>query len=93
MALVATVTKKPVSLSMPKMWMITLNMSLKDNDVEVLNKDYSIKYRTGDLIPNKEAKFIELMQADINKYKAEQLIYNNIQLDTAVTNVQAGLVV
>jgi len=93
MALTTTVTKKSVSLSQPKMWMITLNMSLKDNAVEVLNKDYSIRYKTGDSISDKVAKFIELMQADINWYKSEQLIYNNIQLDTAVTNVQAGLVV
>ena len=93
MALTTTVTKKSVSLSQPKMWMITLNMSLKDNAVEVLNKDYSVKYKTGDSVPSKTVTFIELMQADINGYKSEQLIYNNIQLDTVVTNVQAGLVV
>ena len=93
MALTTTITKKSVSLVMPKMWMINLNMVLKDNTVEVLNQDYSVKYETGDLIAPKVSKFVELMQADINKYKSEQLIYNNIQLDTAVTNVQAGLVV
>ena len=93
MALTTTITKKSVSLSMSKMWMITMNMSLKDGVVEVLNKDYSIKYKTGDSVSSKTVTFIELMQADINKYKSEQLIYNNIQLDTAVINVQAGLVV
>ena len=93
MVLTVTVTKKSVSLVMDKMWNVTLNMSLKDDLVEVLNRDYSIRYRTGDSIATKTAKFIELMQTDINKYKSEQQIYTASALDTAVTNVQNGLVV
>ena len=93
MTLIATVTKKSVSKNMEKLWNITMNMILTDETVEVINKDYSIRYRTGDDIGEKTNQLIEQMQADIDKYKAEQAIYTNAQLDTAVSTVQAGLVV
>jgi len=91
MALVATVTKKSVSKVMDKMWHILMNLILTDNSVEVINQDYSVRYRTGDSISDKTAIFINLMQYDIDKYKSEQNIFTHAQLDTAVTNVQAGL--
>ena len=93
MALIATVTKKSVTATMDKMWTITMNMILTDNTVEVINKDYPVNYRSGDSIPAKTAKFIELMQEDIDNYKSEQQLFNAAALNTAVTNVQAGLVV
>jgi hypothetical protein len=63
------------------------------NSVEVLNKDYSVKYRTGDDISLKTDLFIKQMQKDIDNYKSEQAIFTNAQLDTAITTVQEGLVV
>ncbi len=91
MALTVTVTKKSVSLIMSKMWHITLNMVLKENAIEVLNKDYSIRFRTGGSISLKVAGFIKLMQDDIDKYKSEQQIFTAASLDTAIINIQAGL--
>lgn len=70
-----------------------MNMTLTDESVEVMNRDYSIRYRTGDDIGKKTNQLIEQMQADIDKYKAEQAIFMNAQLNTAVSTVQAGLVV
>ena len=93
MALIPTVTKKSVTRQMPKLWNITLNMILTDGSVEVLNKDYSVKYRTGDDISLKTDLFIKQMQKDIDNYKSEQAIFTNAQLDTAITTVQEGLVV
>lgn len=91
MALVATVTKKSVTKIMDKLCNISMNMTLTDDAVEVINKDYSVWYRPGDSIAAKEAGLIAMMQVDIDKYKSEQAIYNNAALDTAVVNVQAGL--
>ena len=93
MALSVTVSKKSVSEDMPKMWRITLNMTLTDNGVEVLNRYYSVRYRTGDSISAKVTKFIALMQADIDTYKSEQNIFTSTQLDQAVINIEAGLAV
>ena len=91
MALTKEVTKKPVTKIMDKMWNITVNLILNNDAIEVLNKDFSVRYRTGDVISTKEAEFIKLMQASINAYKSEQQIYNAPALDTAVTNISNGL--
>jgi len=93
MALIATISKAAVHCQMPKMWNVALNMILTDNDVEVINKDYSVRFRTGDSIAAKQARFIDLMQADIDKYKSERTIYNAAALNTVATNVEAALVV
>ena len=90
MALTATVTKKSVSLVQEKLYNVTFNLILTDT-TEVFNKDYSIKYRTGQNISTLTNKFIKLMQDDIDKYKAEQVIFNATQLNTAVNNVNSGL--
>ena len=93
MTLAVTVIKKSVIKNMDKLWNITINMTLIDESVEVMNKDYSIRYRTDDDIGAKTNQLITQMQADIDKYKAEQAIFANAQLDSAVSTVQAGLVI
>ena len=93
MALVATVTKSSVSKVMPKLWNIVLNMTLIDDGVEVINKDYSVRYRTGDHIPSKTDEFTSMMQYDIDKYKSEQVIYTAAALNTAVADIGEALVV
>lgn len=91
MVLVITVTKKSVSEMMDKLWNIALNMTLTDDAVEVINKDYFVEYIPGDSIAEKKAAYIAMMQADIDKYKSEQTIYNAAALDTAVTDIGNAL--
>jgi hypothetical protein len=93
MALVATVTKKTVTYVLERVWNITLNMVLKDAGVTVFDKDYSVEYIPGDLVAAKEDTLTAMMQADIDKYKSEQVIFGAAALVQAVTNVQGGLVV
>lgn len=92
MAIVVTVTKKSVSLTQTSLWNITLTLTITDG-ATVINTDFSEKYRTGQLVSSITSKFITVMQTEIDKYKAEQVIYNHAQLDTAVTNIKNGLVV
>lgn len=93
MALVSTVTKKSVTEVQDKLWNVTLNMTLDDGAVEVINKDYALHYRPGDSIAAKQVTWIALMQADIDKYKSEKNIFNAAALNTVVTNVGSALVV
>lgn len=92
MAIVVTVTKKNVSLVQPSLWAITLTLTITDG-ATVITTDFSEKYRTGQSISSIISKFITVMQTEINKYKSEQTIYNHPQLDSAVSNIQAGLTV
>lgn len=91
--MIANVTKKSVNLVQKDLYSITLNLSLTEGAVELLNKDFSERHRTGQAISTVTAKFTVAMQTEINKYKAEQVIYNHTQLNTAVTNIQNGLIV
>ena len=91
MTLAMTVSKKSVTKVMDKLWNITMNLTLTDDGKEVINNDYSVRYRTGDNVQAKEKTIADMMQADIKKYKSEQQIYLAAALDTAVTNVQEML--
>lgn len=93
MALIATVSKTSVTKVQDKRWIISWNMTLVDGGEEVVNKNYPIEYIPGDDIEEKEVVITSMMQADINKYKGEQVIHNSAAMDTAVENVQAALVV
>ncbi len=92
MALSAVVTKKSVSYTQSRLHTITFNLLLKDGIVEVLNRDITCLFHTGDSAFAKVAEVIEKMQTEINNYKSEQIIFNSAQLDTAVTNIQNGLI-
>ena len=91
MTLTATVTKKGVTYMMPNMWSVSINVVLTDGSIEVWDRDYSVRYRAGDDIETKTVKLIEMAQADIDKYKSEQMIFNAPALDTVVANVESLL--
>ena len=91
MTLTATVTKTGVTYMMPNMWGVSINVVLTDDSIEVWDRDYSVRYRAGDVIAAKQAKLIEMAKADIDKYKSEQMIFNAPALDDVVTNVQTAL--
>ncbi len=93
MALTITVIKSAVSEQMDKLWNITLNMKLFDGSTEeIFNQDFSIRYRTGENIANKESGIQLMMQDAINDYKAEQVIFDHAKMDTMVTNLNNNLV-
>ena len=92
MTLTTVVTKKAVVLQMPKLWNITLNMVCIDDTVEVINKDFSVRYRTGQDIEDKALKMQELMQAEIDKYNSEQQIFDHAKMDLLVTYLNNNLV-
>ncbi len=60
---------------------------------ELFNKDFTERYRTGQDVSVIIDKFIKQMQDEIDKYKAEQIIYNHSALTTAISNILAGLIV
>ena len=91
MTLTATVTKTGVTYMMPNMWAVSINVILTDGSIEVWDRDYSVRYRAGDVIAAKQAKLIEMVKADIDKYKSEQMIFDAPAFDDVVTNIQTAL--
>lgn len=93
MALTKTVTPVSVKKQMDKLWNVTLNLKIFDDAVEVYNQDFSVRYRDGEDIADKELKFQTKMQKAINDYNAEQVIFNHAKMDTMVINLNNNLVV
>jgi hypothetical protein len=95
MARTVAVTKKTVEQTGPQRYVITLNLKyLEDGTAAVLiDKDYPQEYLYGEAPSIYVAKWKASMQDDIAKYKAQEAVFNNALLTTAVSNIQAGLVV
>ena len=93
MALVATVTPVSVSKQMEKLWNVTLNLKIFDDAIEVYSRNFSVRYREGEDIADKELKFQTKMQKAIDDYKAEQVIFTHAKMNTMVTNLNNNLVV
>lgn len=91
MALVATVSKTSVKTVMGGLYTMTFNMVLTDGDKEVLNKEYSIKYRTGDSIPSKKKAITSMMQRDIDDYKMGNDILKKPAMDKLAMNIGKSL--
>lgn len=64
----------------------------KDGLIEVVNQDFSQKYRTGQDINDIVSKFKTAMQEAINAYKEETQIYSATQFDTAIVTLQNNLI-
>jgi hypothetical protein len=91
MTLSCVVTKKSVSYVQPKLHNITFNLILKEDTTEVLNKDFSCQFFTGDNPSTKTTQIIKDMQEIIDQYKAQKVIFDSTALNNAVTSIQGGL--
>jgi len=85
MALVATTAKARVVNVQPGLWNIVIHVEVRDNGTVVIDKEYSVFYRSGDKLGDKVSKFVDIIQPDIDKYVSEQIIYNSGAL-TLLTN-------
>lgn len=93
MALTITETKKRVTRVMPGQWNITRNLVFKEDGVEVLTKDFTLSYKTGDDITLLAVKFLKVEQEAIDIYEGEQAILKNPKMDQMTTYLNANLVV
>ncbi len=93
MALTATVTKVGVVSSDVGYYTITLNLKVNDGVSDVIDKDFSVNYRTSwDNVSDLEELMRIQMQKEIDTYKAADTISQSSALSTSVTNVQGSLV-
>jgi hypothetical protein len=92
MALTLQVTKKSVQTSQRGLWIITLNLQGLDGTTEVINRDFSIRYKTGQDMEVKVKGIQEEMQELIANYKSEQVIFNHAKLTAAINYLNSNLV-
>lgn len=92
MALTITITKKSVTQSQDGLWNIVLNLICKDGVPEVINQDFTMRYKTGQDIEVVIKKIQGEMQKTIDYYKSSQVIFNHAKLATAITYLNSNLV-
>lgn len=85
MALVITVTKEAVQLQRPNLYHTGINLLVTDNAVEVINQIFQVNHNTGQDLEPKIKDLKNQMQAVIDDYVAEQVVYNHAKLDNAIT--------
>lgn len=85
------VEKVSVSKQMDKLYSITLKLTYLDEGVELLSKNFTQRYKTGDDISLKIAEIKDEMLEEINELKVKNNILNNEQLDSAVSKLQTDL--
>jgi hypothetical protein len=85
------ITKKSVVRQQDKLYVITVNLSVKEGTVELINRDFSFNYRTGDAVNKRYNEVLIEMQEYINNYKAEQVLLNATAFTTVVNNLQTNL--
>jgi hypothetical protein len=86
-----TVSKKSVVRQQDKLYNITVNLSVKEGTVELINQDFSFRYRTGDAVNKTYAEVLTKMQAAINNYKAEKTLLDATAFTTVINNLQTNL--
>lgn len=85
------VTKAQVVYVQPGLWNINMHLSATDETETVIDKDYSVSFRKGDIFSLKSKELIGDMQVDINKYYSERFIYSNKDIDILTITVSEGL--
>ena len=89
-----TVTKIDVNQTMKGQYSVTWELKgFDESEAELFSQTFNEDYKTGDPPSRVEDGFISQMQDCIDKYKSEQVILNHALMDSAVTNVQAALVI
>ena len=87
-----SVSKVSVTKVRDKLYTIVLNLTATENAVELINKDFSQFYRTGDAPATVVNRFYSDMQNAIGDYISAQNIYDAAALDNAITTLEGNLV-
>ena len=85
------VEKISVRKQMDKLYSITLKLTYLDGENELLSKEFTQRYRTGDDIELKIAEMKDEMKEVINELKVADSIFTNKQLDSAVSKLKTDL--
>lgn len=93
MALTIEVTKKSVVLTKDRHvdYIVTLNLKYLNGTTVLIDQDFSQSYFVGQTPAIVVDKFKDEMQRAIDDYKAAQVIFNAMALDTAITALKNGL--
>ena len=92
MALTKTVSKTSVHLGgMPKLWIVTLTLTVTDDDGPGFTTDISQKYKLGNDIAALQAAFEADIADAVTKYEDERRYFTHNKMNTLIADINAGL--
>lgn len=91
MALTKTVTKLEASKNTNNTIIITVNLVLMEDEVEVLNKNFSQNHNPVNNISVARNELVIKIQTAIDKYKNDKVIYDSIAFTDAITYINDNL--
>ena len=92
MALTKTVAKTSVALGgMPKLWIVTLTLTVADDDGPGFTTGLSQKFKLGNDIAALQSAFEEDIAAAVKKYEDERTYFTHNKMDTLVADINTGL--
>lgn len=92
MALEATIIKKSATKNYGT-YIVAVNLVLTDDAVEVINQDFSQIHNPANNISVARDELLIKVQAAIDEYKENQIVYNSVAFTDAVTYINANVVV
>lgn len=92
MALTINVAKISVTEPQPGMFNVVLNLTCLDGAVEVINRDFNQPKKDAKSIVAVQESFRVEMQAYIDQYLREQVLFTHPTFDSSVTALEASLV-
>jgi len=92
MALSITVTKVSATQLDGGLYSITAHLNCKNGSAAVIDRDFSVTYNTASPVSVPQAELKALMQAEIDRFKAGQVVFNAAALDSALSTIQTQLV-
>lgn len=93
MALAKAVMKKSASKNASGIYSISVNLVLTDDSVEVINQDFSQNHNPVNDIAVARNELVIKIQAVIDKYKADKIIYESSAFTNAVAYINENITV
>ena len=91
MAKTVEITKSmPVKQKTDRDFMITVNVIIKDNEVEVFNRNFSTLYDNTTAPSEIESNFQAMIRDAWDIYTSEVAIYNAAPFDSMITSLQSN---
>ena len=91
MALTKTITKKSADKNINNIIVITVNLVLTEDEIEVLNLNFSQNHNPANNISVARNELLVKMQTAIDKYKNDKVIYDSTAFTDAVAYIDNNL--
>lgn len=91
MALTKTLTKKSADKNTNNTIVITVNLVLMEDEVEVLNQNFSQNHNPVNNISVARNELVIKIQTAIDKYKSDKVIYDSTAFTDAITYIDNNL--